>query len=209
MTLAQRFRRGWDQLSLYLPVALMGLLALGTWWLVRNAPMPQLPRAEVERRHEADYFMSDFSVKNFGASGQLQSELQGTLARHYPDTDTIDIDAVQVRSLAPNGRRTLASANRALSNGDGTEVQLFGNAVVTREALQLPGGKSQPRLEFRGEFLHAWTQTERVSSNQPVTLTRGNDRFTANSMDYDNLEQVLELRGRVQGTLAPAPARTR
>ena len=21
----------------------MGLLALGTWWLVRNAPMPQLP----------------------------------------------------------------------------------------------------------------------------------------------------------------------
>ena len=201
-------RRRWEAATVYLPALLMGLLALGTWWLVRNAPMPQLPRAEVERRHEADYFMSDFSVKNFGASGQLQSELQGTLARHYPDTDTIDIDAVQVRSLAPHGRRTLASANRALSNGDGTEVQLFGNAVVTREALQLPGGKSQPRLEFRGEFLHAWTQTERVSSNQPVTLTRGNDRFTANSMDYDNLEQVLELRGRVQGTLAPAPART-
>lgn len=36
-------RQGWDQLSIYLPVLLMGLLALGTWWLVRNAPMPQLP----------------------------------------------------------------------------------------------------------------------------------------------------------------------
>ena len=76
--------------------------------------------------------------------------------------------------------------------------------MVTREALSLPGEKIQPRLEFRGEFLHAWTQTERVSSNQPVTLTRGNDRFTANSMDYDNLEQVLELRGRVQGTMVPS-----
>ncbi len=199
-----RAQRGWDAATVYLPVVLMGLLALGTWWLVRNAPMPQMPRAEVERRHEADYFMRDFSVKNFDAAGRLQSELQGSLARHYPDTDTIDIDAVRMRSQAPDGRVTHATANRALSNGDGTEVQLFGNAVVTREALVLPNGQKQPKLEFRGEFLHAWTQTERVSSNQPVTLIRGNDRFTANSMDYDNLEQVLEMRGRVQGTIAPA-----
>ncbi len=198
-----RARRGWEAATEYLPVVLMGLLALGTWWLVRNAPMPQMPRAEVERRHEPDYFMRDFSVKNFDASGRLQSELQGSLARHYPDTDTIDIDAMRMRSQSPDGRITHATANRALSNADGTEVQLFGNAVVTREAMSLPGGQKQPRLEFRGEFLHAWTQTERVSSNQPVTLTRGNDRFTANSMDYDNLEQVLELRGRVHGTLAP------
>ncbi len=199
-----RAQLGWDAATVYLPVVLMGLLALGTWWLVRNAPMPQMPRAEVERRHEADYFMRDFSVKNFDAAGRLQSELQGSLARHYPDTDTIDIDAVRMRSQAPDGRVTHATANRALSNGDGTEVQLFGNAVVTREALVLPNGQQQPKLEFRGEFLHAWTQTERVSSNQPVTLTRGKDRFTANSMDYDNLEQVLEMRGRVQGTIAPA-----
>ena len=199
-----RAQRGWDAATVYLPVVLMGLLSLGTWWLVRNAPMPQMPRAEVERRHEADYFMRDFSVKNFDAAGRLQSELQGSLARHYPDTDTIDIDAVRMRSQAPDGRVTHATANRALSNGDGTEVQLFGNAVVTREALVLPNGQKQPKLEFRGEFLHAWTQTERVSSNQPVTLTRGKDRFTANSMDYDNLEQVLEMRGRVQGTIAPA-----
>ena len=199
-----RAQLGWDAATVYLPVVLMGLLALGTWWLVRNAPMPQMPRAEVERRHEADYFMRDFSVKNFDAAGRLQSELQGSLARHYPDTDTIDIDAVRIRSQAPDGRVTHATANRALSNGDGTEVQLFGNAVVTREALVLPNGQKQPKLEFRGEFLHAWTQTERVSSNQPVTLTRGKDRFTANSMDYDNLEQVLELRGRVQGTMVPS-----
>lgn len=198
-----RARRGWEAATVYLPVLLMGLLALGTWWLVRNAPMPQMPRAEVERRHEADYFMTDFSVKNFDASGRLQSELQGSLARHFPDTDTIDIDAVRMRSLAANGRITHATANRALSNADGTEVQMFGNAVVTREALTLPSGQKQPRLEFRGEFLHIWTQTERVSSNQPVTLIRGNDRFTANTMDYDNLDQVLDLRGRVQGTIAP------
>jgi len=195
--------RAWENASVYLPVLLMGLLALGTWWLVRNAPQPVLAPAAVALRHEADYFMTDFSVKTFDATGRLQSEVQGTLARHYPDTDTLDIDQVRMRSVAPDGRLTHASAQHAVSNADGSEVQLFGNAVVTRAPQTLPGGKSLPQLEFRGEFLHAWTQTERVSSHQPVTLTRGKDRFTGDAMDYNNLDQVLELRGRVHGTIMP------
>ena len=62
-------------------------------------------------------------------------------------------------------------------------------------------------MEFRGEFLHVFTNTERVRSDQPVTLTRGNDRFTADSMDYDNLDQVLQLRGRVRGMILPGTTR--
>ena len=197
-------RRSWESASVYLPVLLMGLLALGTWWLVRNAPQPLQATAAVAPRHEADYFMQDFSVKHFDATGRLQSEVQGASARHYPDTDTLDIDQVHMRSVTPEGRLTRASANRAVSNADGSEVQLFGNAVVTREPQVLPSGKRLPPLEFRSEFLHAWPQTERVSSNQPVTMMRGNDRFTGDAMDYDNLDQVLKLRGRVRGVIMPA-----
>ncbi len=203
-----RLRQGWEQLSLYLPVLLMGLLALGTWWLVRNAPMPQLPAVERPLSHQPDYFMKNFSVKSFDATGRLQSEVQGEMARHYPDTDTLEIDQVRMRSVTLEGRRTLATANRALTNADGTEVQLFGNAIVTREPLPpKSGAPAQPRLEFRSEFLHAYTDSERVRSDQPVVLTRGNDRFTADAMDYDNLDQVLQLRGRVKGVLMPGPAK--
>ena len=70
-----------------------------------------------------------------------------------------------------------------------------------------PGALAQPRMEFLGECLHAFTNTERVRSDQPVTLTRGNDRFTADSMDYDNLDQVLQLRGRVRGMILPGTTR--
>lgn len=203
-----RIRQGWEQLSLYLPVLLMGLLALGTWWLVRNAPMPQLPTIERPRGHEPDYFMKTFSVKSFDATGRLQSEVQGDVARHYPDTDTLEIDKARMRSVTPDGRVTVATANRALTNADGTEVQLFGNAIVVREPLPAKAGApAQPRLEFRSEFLHAFTNTERVRSDQPVTLTRGDDRFTADGMEYDNLDQVMQLRGRVRGVLMPGAAK--
>ena len=201
-------RQGWEQFSLYLPVVLIGLLALGTWWLVRNAPMPLLPAIERQQGNQPDYFMKSFSVKSFDASGRLQSEVQGEEARHYPDSDTLEIDKARMRSVTPQGRLTVATADRALTNADGSEVQLFGNAIVTREPLPAkPGSPAQPRLEFRSEFLHAYTNTERVRSDKPVTLTRGNDRFTADGMDYDNLDQVLQLRGRVRGVLQPGAAK--
>lgn len=201
-------QQSWERITLYLPVMIMGLLALGTWWLVRNAPAPLAPAAEKVRSNQPDYSMKGFSVKSFDAKGRLQSEVQGDLARHFPDTDTLEIDLARMRSVALDGRLTLATANRALSNADGSEVQLFGNAIVTREPLPArPGVAAQPRMEFRSEFLHAYTQTERVRSDKPVVLTRGNDRFTADGMDYDNLDQVLQLRGRVKGLLVPGAAK--
>ena len=46
-----------------------------------------------------------------------------------------------------------------------------------------------------------------MRSDQPVVLTRGNDQFTADAMEYDHLDQVLQLRGRVRGVLMPAASR--
>ena len=200
-------RQGWERFTLYLPIILMGLLALGTWWLVRNAPAPIAPAAAPSNAHQPDYFMKVFSVKSFDANGRMQSEVKGDMGRHFPDTDTLEIDKVYMRSVTPQGLLTVATADRALSNADGSEVQLFGNAVVTREAVPGGAGKAPPRLEFRGEFLHAFTKTERVRSDQPVVLIRGNDRFTADAMEYDHLDQVLQLHGRVRGVLMPAAAR--
>ena len=36
--LAQRIAGLWESLSIYLPMLLMGLLAVATYWLVRNTP---------------------------------------------------------------------------------------------------------------------------------------------------------------------------
>ncbi len=200
-----RLLDGWDRLALYLPLLLMGALALGTYWLVRKSPQVGVPDAPREVRHEADYFMRRFSVRNFDEAGRLKSEIAGREGRHFPDTDILEVDDARIRSIAPNGSVTIATGNRAYSNGDASEVQLVGNARVIREAGTDTDGSPLPRLEFRGEFLHAFINEERVSSNKPVTLIRGNDQFTGDAFDYSNLDQVVELRGRVRGTLTPQP----
>ena len=195
-----RLRRVWDFTSIYLPVILMGLLALGTWWLVRNAPKPQAEPEAVVQGHEVDYYMRDFSVRRFDATGAMTSEIQGDKMRHFTDTETLEIDKATLRAVRKDGSTTVATADRALSNADGSEVQLFGNARVVRAAIK----PNAPQLEFRGDFLHAFVNEERVSSNKPVEIIRGKDRFTADSMTFNNLTQVAELKGRVRGVLVPA-----
>jgi lipopolysaccharide export system protein LptC len=193
--------RAWDAVSIYLPVLLMGLLALGTYWLVRNSPAPLPPRTAQPTLHEPDYSMRNFTIRSFDEKGQLKSEVRGASARHYPDTDILEIDQPRVRSLSQEGRLVTSSGKRGLSNGDGSEVQLIGQAQVVREAGKAADGTLLPRLEFTGEFLHAYVNEERVKSHLPVVLRRGDDQFSGDTLAFDNLAGVASLQGRVRGVL--------
>ena len=188
-----------DLLAAYLPLLLMALLALGTWWLVKNSP--NLEDADPARgpRHVPDYTMERFTVQRFAPDGRLQGRIAGDQLRHYPDTDTIEIDNARIHAYGPGGQVTVATARRALSNGDGSEVQLIGNAEFQREAL----GK-QPPIEFRGEFLHAFFNTEEVRSHLPVVVRRGTTELRADGLNYKHLDQQVQLAGRVRASFAPA-----
>jgi lipopolysaccharide export system protein LptC len=204
MSFARRLRSKWDRLVVYLPILLMGLMAMTTYWLVRNTPVMGEAELEADPRHVPDYFMRDFSVKVFGADGKLKSEMVGVEGRHFPDTDTLEIDLPRIRIINPEGRLTTAVAKRGLINSDGSEAQLFDKAVVVREATTNAQGNVVPRTELQSDFLHLFANTEEVRSHLPVVLVRGaGDRFSGDGMAYDNLDQVMQLKGRVRGTLLP------
>lgn len=201
--LAWRLRRVWDQASIYLPVLLMGLMALGSYWLLHATPEAAAPAAARPVTSEPDYFMRRFSVKVFDANGVLQSEVYGAEVRHRPDTDTVEIDQARIRSVQPNGLLTTATAQRVTSNAAQTEFVLEGNAEVVREAGRSPDGTLLPRLEFRGQRLQVFTQPQRLVSDRPVTLLRGNDRINADTLDYQGDDRVLLFSGRVKAQLNP------
>ena len=198
-----RMRRVWDRVSVYLPLVLMGLMAMSTYWLVRNTPFLGGDTFEEAPRHVPDYFMQDFSVRVFGQDGKLKSEMLGTEGRHFPDTDTLEVDDIRVRMLNAEGRLTTATAKRGVINADASEVQLFDKAVVIRDGLNK--NDVQARTELRSDFFHIVVNTEEIRTHLPVELKRGHsDTFSANKMAYDNLSRTLELTGRVRGVLSPS-----
>jgi len=200
--------RLWDRLTIYLPLLVTGLLALVTYWLVSSAPPAPAPVLERAAKHEVDYFMRRATVKTFDEKGRLKSEVFGLEARHYPDTETVEIDQFKMRAINPQGRITTATATRALSNDAGNEVQLFGNARVVREPLQQADGSWLPRQEYQGEFLHVFVDEERIKSHLPVVLTSGKDTFSGNTLAHDSVTQVTDLQGRVKARLEPRRSTT-
>lgn len=186
-----------EALSAYLPLLLMGLLALASWWLVKNAPRPAAVPESTAVRTEPDYTMTQFALERFGADGRLRLRIEGERLRHFPDTDRIEIDRAQIRAYAPDGRVTLATAQRALGNGDGSEIQLLGGAEVTAEDA---GGVP---LVMRGEFLHAFLVTERVQTHLPVLVRHGATELKAAGLSYDHATRRLELKGPLKAVIEP------
>lgn len=199
----RHFHRFWDQLSIYLPILLMGVLALGSYWLLRATPIPQVAAVEREPVHEPDYRMQRFSVKVFDANGRIKTEVYGTEGRHYPDTDTLEIDKARIRNYSPEGLLTTATAQRVTSNADSTEFVLEGDAVVVRQAGKNAAGKRLPRLEFHGEYLRVLTKWDILASDKPVLLIRDNDQMRAESLLYRGDRQTAVLKGRVQVQMQP------
>lgn len=186
-----------DLLSAYLPLLLMAVLAAGSWWLVKNAPGAARTREDVPLRSDPDYTMSRFTLDRFEPTGRLKASMTGEQLRHFPDTDRIEVDRVQLRAIAPDGRVTLATANRALSNGDGSEVQLFGQArVETIDKAGLP-------VVMTSEFLHLFTVTEKIKTHLPVQLTRGGADFRAANLQYDHALGRADFGGPQRAVLPP------
>ena len=124
-------RRSLDRLALYLPAVLMALFALGSWWLVRSLPsfLNEAPVQSV--RHEPDYYLEQFSVKSFDKQGRLTREISGHRAKHYPDTDTLDISNVTLRGQNPQGvdakrSQDVYKANRMQLNSKNGVYELNG-----------------------------------------------------------------------------------
>ena len=207
MSTLRGFGRAWDHISIYLPVILMAVLALATYWLARTTPgMGGGPTGVRPPKHEADYFLQGFSVKNFAPNGRLTSEIQGREARHYPEDDRVEIDQARIRNLAETGAVMTAVARRVTTNADNTVFVLEGDAVVVREGGRNAGGEVLPRLEFRGDFLRVELEpVERITSHLPVEVLRNTDRITAQTLDYRGDERVADFQGRVRVQLNPRP----
>lgn len=201
-----RLRMPWplrlrETLSSYLPLLLMALLALASWWLVKNSPRPEAPPEERALSSEPDYTMSQFALERFDAAGKLKLRIEGAQLRHIPATDRIEIELAVIRAIAPDGRITLARARRAIGNGDGSEVQLLGGAEV--DSLDADG---RPLL-MRGEFLHAFLLTEQVKSHLPVLVRYAGSELRAAGMEYDHVARRLDLKGPLRSQVTPRVAR--
>lgn len=191
-------RRALDRLTLYLPLVIMALLAMASWWLVRSMPDVRDAAAPRTARQDPDYHLERFTTQVFDAQGRRIRQVSGDMARHYPATDELHIDAVRFSAVNEKGAEVLATARRGVATGDGERVTLLGQVQVVR-----PAHGQSPRLALNGERLVVLQKQEKLLSDQAVEILRDRDRFTASGLEFDTRSGQYKLSGRVHGVLQP------
>lgn len=198
MTSWRVLRLALDRLTLYLPLLVMALLAMGSWWVVRSMPSVWRDEAPKPVRKDPDYHLENFTTQVFDAQGRRIREVHGEKGRHYPDVDELHIDGVRFFAVNEEGVEVRGTARQGIATGDGERVTLIGQAHVLR-----PAHKDVPRTEFFGERLVALQKQEKLLSDLPVEIWRDRDRFNAQTLDFDMKSGQYELSGRVRGILQP------
>ena len=146
MTSWRVLRLALDRLTLYLPLLVMALLAMGSWWVVRSMPSVWSDEAPKPVRKDPDYHLENFTTQVFDAQGHRIREVHGEKGQHYPDVDELHIDGVRFFAVNEEGVEVRGTARQGIATGDGERVTLIGQAHVLR-----PAHKDVPRTEFFGE----------------------------------------------------------
>lgn len=178
----------------------MLFFAMLTYWILQITPKATNRENRPPPKHEEDYFMKEFSLRMFEKNGDIKSYISGNYARHFPDTDTIEINEPKIYTQSINkqnkAQKTEGSALIATSNADATLVELKGKVVLLKQEVT---GKDAPMVtRISGEYLKINSDTEQISSPEPVEIEKGTEKIFANSMIYDNLERHLKLSGNVR-----------
>jgi lipopolysaccharide export system protein LptC len=190
----------------FMPLIALACLAAFTYWLLQQK-VTTPGRAPMPIEHKPDYTLIDFTVRSFDELGRARTQLSGKQLDFYPDDETSNIDKPIVKSRnLETGALSQTLAERGLSNRDGSEVQFFHNVRVTRDGYVLPAKGKEPAtqvapIEVQSEFLHIWTNEERMRSHLPTIVTRGKSRFSANQVEASNYDGNVKLTGKAHVVL--------
>ncbi len=190
--------------TLVLSVALLGGLAVGSYWLAEQARLSDA--APKVRGHDVDYTASDITLTRMDEKGRAQYVIDAKQLVHYADDDSGELTAPRLAGTKADrpGMRVRADLGKTTSEGE--EVRLYGNVVMTRAPW-----KGAPELIAKGPYMLALPEQEILKTDQAIAVTQGGSHITANGMQYDNGFRKLQLdggkSGRVHAVIEPRATR--
>jgi len=150
--------------------------------------------------------MHGFELQRYLPNGREQGWLRGAVLRHYPDTDRIEIERLQLRLVDEAGNLLLAESQRAEGPASGDRLELSGQVHVRRFAPGADPAQAVPEMELRTESLSAWVPERRLQGKRAVQLDSPRMKVQATGFDYHHGSGRLQFFGPSR-TLLQAPGK--
>jgi lipopolysaccharide export system protein LptC len=175
------------------PIAVISLLAAGTFWLNRATQVAGEGH-DGKQRHDPDYVVENFTIRRFDDTGRLQHFLVGEKMLHYPDDDSTEV--INPKLTYFRTPPVHVTSDRAWLDKDGKHVKLDGNVRVIREAF-----KDSPPTEIDTSVLYAIPDDSFAHTDAPVVITQGQSVMHGNGMETNDKTKISILYGRASGII--------
>lgn len=185
----------------YMPILIMSLLSLGTYWLVKaTTPQTQETRA---KQHTPDYIVDGVTMTSLRADGSTKNRILSKRLTHYEDDLSSHLEYPIARQFNPGKPAITVRSDTGILNGDMSLLDLIGNATLIRpNQPATPTMQALPRLYMASSHFTVYLNDDVVKTNHPVTLEQGLSIMTSqDGAIYDNVRQKLIMLGMVRGRL--------
>jgi LPS export ABC transporter protein LptC len=187
-----------DRITAIIAILLLAGLAGVTYWYSQVGRYGNL--VNPVSREGPDFVVDGVTLTQFDAMGRATNKLFAERMTHYTD-DRAELQQPHYISLRTDQPQLEARSQKALVQGGGERVVLQGSVIITRA----PGANGEPPMRLTTEKLAAVPDLEQYSTDQPVTMERGDSVIHSVGMDYDNIKRVVKFHSKVRGTIEAAP----
>ena len=206
----QKIKLGIGRMLLRLmPLILMGVLTLVTFWLVQKNTPPEKSTIERVRLHEPDYTITNGALSALNELGVTKYRILGNKVIHYDDDASIDILAPRMRLFQPDKPPVTVKSDTGHLDGDLTILDLIDNASIFRPAQAATASQAETlRMLASSTYFKVLINDDIIETNRPITLEQGLSTMHSNEGGkFNNVEQSMMLLGQVKGRIERAPRR--
>ncbi|WP_232725980.1 LPS export ABC transporter periplasmic protein LptC [Polynucleobacter brandtiae] len=186
-----------------MPLILLGLITLVTFWLVRQSSATDKSAIERVRLHEPDYIIKNGTLSALDELGNTKYRILGKKVIHYDDDASIDIETPRMRLFPPEKSPVTVKADLGHLDGDLTILDLLNNAEIFRPAQTVSGSEpARPRMLARSASFKVFINDDVIETDKPITLEQGVSVLHSNDGGiFNNIEQSMTLSGNVKGRI--------
>jgi|GEM_PF-686933 len=182
-------------------IAMLALLAVLAWWLLRpDAPPAAATDTTIDE--QPDQFMENIRMRHMDENGHLLFELQARHMAHFPDDGRATLDDIVLDYYAPDNPPWLLEAREGVIPADRRYVYLTGDVRVE---MRMTG--EEPLTLLQTPALDVDLQSRQATSDSGVILSRAHTELRSQNMQADLDTGIIRLDHNVRGRHEP-PART-
>lgn len=180
-----------DRFALWLPMALLAMLALLTFWIDQS--VREGGARNGANLDEPDSIVESFLAVSTDVAGVPRYRLTARKLSHYSGNKLTVLDTPTLTHFHEKQGEMQISSNSASVTPDGEKVMFTGEVNIQRPAA---GGKEG--MSMQTSYLEIQTGRNEAFTSQPVVIRQPGLQITASGLHLYADTRVLKLKGRVK-----------